>query len=71
MNAWFALLVYAGLLTFAGAASARPVPELPAVEVKNVVTHVRLNPFAAGSGVAGVEVSTRYPRLAPVTPPTP
>lgn len=42
MKAWLAVLVHGGLLAFAGAASARPLPELPAVEVKNVVTHVRL-----------------------------
>jgi hypothetical protein len=29
------------------------------------ITHVRLNPFAAGTGVAGVELSTRNPRLTP------
>jgi hypothetical protein len=29
------------------------------------VTHLRLNPFAAGAGVAGTEVSTRGPRLTP------
>ena len=29
------------------------------------VSHLRLNPFAAGTGIAGVEVSTRNPRLTP------
>jgi hypothetical protein len=42
MNVWFAILVHAGLLAFASAASARPAPELPALEVKNIVTRVRL-----------------------------
>jgi hypothetical protein len=30
-----------------------------------VVTHLRLNPFAAGTGVAGTEITTRHPRLVP------
>jgi hypothetical protein len=42
MTAWFAILVHASLLAWAGAASARPAPELPALEVKNIVTRVRL-----------------------------
>ena len=29
------------------------------------VSHLRLNPFAAGSGIAGVELWTRNPRLVP------
>jgi hypothetical protein len=29
------------------------------------VTHLRLNPFAAGTGIAGAEVTTRSPRLVP------
>ena len=29
------------------------------------ISHLRLNPFLAGTGVAGVEVRTRHPRLVP------
>jgi hypothetical protein len=31
----------------------------------NEVTHLRLNPFAAGTGQPGVDVRTRTPRLVP------
>jgi hypothetical protein len=39
---WLAGLAHAALLAFAGAAGARPGAELPAFDVKNIVTRVRL-----------------------------
>ena len=41
-NAWFAVFLQTALLACAGAAGARPAPELPALEMKNIVTRVRL-----------------------------
>ena len=41
-RACFAALAHVLLLVFAGTASARPVPEAPAFDVKNIVTRVRL-----------------------------